>query len=201
MTSIEDTSDAVVKSLERPVSNKRPRELRGDYKRLKDAEPDANFIKNYMSFSVLPAIASLILTVLISTANPDLILQLVERLGYETDRVYLVSGIISLANFYLTLSALTNVVTWDINRKQVTSNQEVRTINKKHIDSLISNFSQDKSPSILTKIASNVVKDNRNLLLKLPFRNLEVVPVGTAILYPVVLGMHKAEIKRRGIEL
>lgn len=193
-----EVNDKVVSSLGRRLEDKRDRELVKDYKELKQS-PGSDFSANdiigyYITFSILPAVTTLILTIGITLIKPNYIQILIEQLGLHIDLpTQLIGALLSIFNFVTTLVGLTNIINFRLNRK--VEGRPNRTLQNRHIKNLSSNFDRHGGVNIYKLMGGK----GANPVLRAAFRNFKMEPIGTNILYPYIIDLHKSEMKKRGI--
>lgn len=201
-------SDAVISALDHPIENKRDDHLVEDYKKLKNVSYDENvFLKQFVSFSFMPAVIAFISTLLIGLIRPEYITYIIEQLqlGINLDERIL-AILLSGTNFFLTLTSLTNIVNIRIN-KNLKNNFSGKKLSSRHLDNLEQNLKHHNSEEGGLISNNNFINDivgsyaifsmSRNN--SLVWRNLKREPVGTNIMYPFVLKLYEKEIERRGI--
>lgn len=191
-------NDKVISTLDRELENKSDTELKEDYNKLQSISIKNNFADKYLSFSLFPAILAGITTILIAIIRPEYIQLLLDltfgEIGIQIDLNKKVVGVLlSVLNFSLTIIGLTNVVNFQINK--IIEGKPIRKLQTRHIKVLSKNASRHSRINIYRFINPK----SSNPIIREALRNFKLEPVGTNILYPYVLSLHRKELEKRGI--
>lgn len=190
-----EVNDRVVSSLDRPLENKKDKELIEDYKNLKNAPSTSKFSSYYIDFSIFPAVFSLITTISIALFRPEYIQIIIDHLGYQVNIPNEILGIgLSIFNFIFTFIGLSNVVSFGLN-KSVTGNP-TRHLHRRHLENLAKNSNRYNDIINEYKLIN---PQTSNPIIKAALRNFKMEPIGTNIIYDYVLNLHEREIEKRGI--